>query len=206
MVSPFKNEPFTDFKDEANRAAFVEALDQRASRPSGRRTPPSSTASACAPPRRYTTEDPERPVAEDRHVPALRRGRRRPRGLAAAHAAFPAWADTPWAERAHLLFEAADAAAPRQAHLLGVDGVRGRQDLGRGRRRHRRGDRLLRVLRARDAALRAAACRVVQTGERERVLLRAARRRRRDPAVELPARDPRRHDHRGARHRQHRRA
>ena len=43
-------------------------------------------------------------------------------------------------------------------------------------------------------------------GEQNELRLPPARRRRRDPAVELPARDPGRHDDRRDRHRQHRRA
>ena len=42
--------------------------------------------------------------------------------------------------------------APAQDGIHGVAGLRSRQELGRGRRRHLRDDRLLRVLRARGAA------------------------------------------------------
>ena len=91
----------------------------------------------------------------------------------------------------------------RKHEFSAVDGLRGRQDLGRGRRRHRRGDRLPGVLRARDAALRAASSRSRRSGRGQRARLHPARRRRGHPAVELPARDPGRHDDRRGRHRQH---
>ena len=114
-----------------------------------------------------------------------------------AFQAFATWSRMPAAERAAYLVEAAKRHARAPHRVLGVDGARGRQELGRGRRRHRRGDRLLRVLRARDAALRRARSRCVQLpGEKDELDLHPARRRRRHPAVELPARDPGRHDRR----------
>ena len=68
---------------------------------------------------------------------------------------------------------------------------------GRGRRRRRRGDRLLRVLRPRDDPPgRAAASRRPRRDQRHRAP--AARRGRGHPALELPAGDPHRHDRRGA--------
>ena len=87
-----------------------------------------------------------------------RRGgrRRRPGG------ASPAGRRTPAAERAAVLLRAAAIMrrAPVRAGRLG--GLRVRQALARGRRRRRRGDRLLRVLRPRDdppgRAPRAATC------------------------------------------------
>ncbi len=78
---------------------------------------------------------------------------------------------------------------------------RSRQDAPRGRRRRRRSDRLPRVLRARDAASRHAAAHGRRPRRAKRLLLPAARRRAGDRPLELPARDPHRHDQRGARRR-----
>ena len=78
-----------------------------------------------------------------------------------------------------------------------VGGLRVRQALGRGRRRHRRGDRLLRVLRPRDhPAVRAPASRRPRRDQLHRAP--AARRGGDHPALELPAGDPDRHDRGGA--------
>ena len=70
---------------------------------------------------------------------------------------FATWSRVPAAERAAYLVEAAKRMRERRHEFSAWMVLRGRQELGRGRRRHRRGDRLLRVLRARDAALRRAA-------------------------------------------------
>ena len=84
---------------------------------------------------------------------------------------------------------------------------RGRQDVGRGRRRHRRGDRLLEFYAREMLRLRAAAAAHAHTRARTTsssyIPLGVGRR---DPAVELPARDPGRHDDGRARRRQHGRA
>jgi 1-pyrroline-5-carboxylate dehydrogenase len=106
MVSPFRNEPFTDFRDERNRAAFAEALDQvesslgrtYAAVVDGERVRADAT---------YSTEDPSDPSRKVGTFP-LCDASVADRAVLAADAAFPAWADTPWADRAHLLFETAD--------------------------------------------------------------------------------------------------
>ena len=117
--------------------------------------------------------------------------------------AFPAWRDTDPAEACRAISSRrrrGHAAAALRAGRLA--GLRVRQELARGRRRRGRGHRLLRVLRPRNAAPgRAAPRRRARRGQR--LLLRAARRRRRHRPVELPAGDPVRHDRGRPGHRQH---
>ena len=72
----------------------------------------------------------------------------------------------------------------------------------RGRRRRLRGHRLLRVLRPRGAAPRRAAASCSHRRARRTRCATGQGRRCRHRAVELPARDPHRHDHRRARRRQ----
>jgi hypothetical protein len=74
------------------------------------------------------------------------------------------------------LIEAATRMKERRAPLLGVDDARDRQELGRGRRRHRRSHRFHGVLRARDAALRRPAGADADAGGEGRHGLPAARR------------------------------
>ena len=100
------------------------------------------------------------------------------------------WSRAPAAERAAALLRAAGVLRERRPRADRARGARVRQAVGRGRRRRLRGDRLPRVLRARRDRARAPARRCCQMpGERNDDALRAARRRRRDRAVELPARD-----------------
>ena len=73
-------------------------------------------------------------------------------------------------------------------------GARVRQAVGRGRRRRVRGDRLPRVLRARARSSWSGARAAAGAGRAQHHALRAARRGRRDRAVELPAGDPDGHD------------
>ena len=79
-----------------------------------------------------------------------------------------------------------------------------RQGLVRGRRRDRRGDRLLRVLRPAGADALPVPAAHAPRHRGQLLLLHPAGRRRGDRAVELPARHPRRHDHGRRRERQHR--
>ena len=120
-----------------------------------------------------------------------------------AREAFPAWRDRLSAERAD------DPAPRRRPHggaplrSGGVDGLRERQALARGRRRRRRGDRL-------PALLRPQAERLLQPVPMDDVLgedndyFREPAASRRHRAVELPARDHHRHEQRRARDRQQR--
>ena len=94
--------------------------------------------------------------------------------------------------------------APAQDGIHGLAGLRSQQELGRGRRRHLRDHRLLRVLRARSSALRQGANAHPVARRARHAALHSARRRRRDSAVELPLRHHGRHDARLHRQRQHR--
>src|SRR5262245_36913539 len=106
MVAPFKNEPFTDFKDPKQRSAFEDALARvaaeagraHASVIDGERTKGDLVLETRNP------SDPDRVLSR---FPAATKEEAE-RAVLAADAAFPAWADTPWADRAHLLFETAD--------------------------------------------------------------------------------------------------
>ena len=70
--------------------------------------------------------------------------------IAAAERAFETWKKETPTRRADLLFRTAAILRERKHEFSAVDGARGGEELGRGRRRHGRGDRLLRVLRARE--------------------------------------------------------
>ena len=90
---------------------------------------------------------------------------------------------------------AADPArAPARAG--GAPGARVREAVARGRRRRVRGDRLPRVLRARGGRARRGPRARAGAGRAQHDALRAARRGGGDRALELPARDPLRHDRR----------
>ena len=93
----------------------------------------------------------------------------------------------------------------RKFEFMRVAGLRSRQELGRGRRRHRRDHRLLRVLRARSAALGQGANTDRAAARRARLsALHSAGRGRGDSAVEFPLRHHGRHDAGLDRLRQHR--
>ena len=107
MPKPFVNEPFTNFRDPANRDAFFDALahveDELGKRyPNvidGERLRGGDTT--------LRTTNPSDPTEVIGIFPEATADDAR-RAIEAADAAFPAWADTPFADRAHLLFEAAD--------------------------------------------------------------------------------------------------
>ena len=121
--------------------------------PSPSRSRPSSTATACAPSGhdRIGRPRPLGPRRRDlggvRRRPCRRRGRRGP-GPGRPLAVDPG----PRTRRRPVRRGRVDAGPTRRAGR--ARGVRGRQALGAGRRRRLRGDRLLRVLRPRDAAAR----------------------------------------------------
>ena len=106
MVAPFKNEPFTDFSRPENREAFEEALatvegelgKRHANVVDGERLRGGAIVET------HNPADPEEVVGRF----AMGSRDDAVRAVEAAHAAFPAWAATPWADRAHLLFETAD--------------------------------------------------------------------------------------------------
>ena len=84
--------------------------------------------------------------------------------------------------------------ARAQAGIHGLAGVRSLQELVRGRCRHLRDHRFLRVLRARGAALRESRAARAIAGRARHADLHSARRRRGDSAVELRLRHHGRHD------------
>ena len=106
-ITPFRNEPFTDFSQESNRQAFQEALQKIESRLpvvvrlwiDGEESDGAGT---------FNSVDPGQP---DRVVANSARGGREDavRAIAGAHKAFPAWAAKSAAERADILFRAARA-------------------------------------------------------------------------------------------------
>lgn len=121
MAKPFVNEPLTDFGRPEAREAFLEALarvDDELGRTyanviDGERLPGLPT---------LATHDPSDPeVVVGRFPEATVEDA--VRAVEAADAAFPAWSETPWADRAHLLFEMADRLR-REKHVFGAWMVR----------------------------------------------------------------------------------
>ncbi len=106
MVAPFKNEPFTDFTRPDAREAFEEALE-RVDGELGRTYTNVIDGERVSSANFVETHDPSDPsIVVGRFPLATAEDARR--AVEAADDAFPAWADTPWADRAHLLFELAD--------------------------------------------------------------------------------------------------
>jgi 1-pyrroline-5-carboxylate dehydrogenase len=107
VPKPFVNEPFTNFRDDGHRHAFLDALE-RVEDELGRRHPAvidgERIRSGAG---ERTTRNPSDPSEVIGIHPELTAADA-VRAVEAAHAAFPAWAATPWADRAHLLFETAD--------------------------------------------------------------------------------------------------
>ena len=198
----FANQPHADFARAENRDAYDSALAAMRGR-LGRRYPLRIGGRPVETARTTDSVDPSRP-AEVVGVVAAAGPAEAEAAVAAARAAFPAWRDTPPAERAALLFRAAELMRGELAKLAALEITRGRQAAPRGRRRRRRGDRLLGVLRARDAAPGHAQAYGRRARRAQLLLLSAARRRPRRGAVELPAGDPHRHEQRRAGRRQHR--
>ena len=127
------------------------------------------------------------------------------KAIAAAKAAFPAWARATTAgalrrPRPALRREILS----RKEELGRLLAARGRQDAARGHRRGRARRADLRVLRRRGAAPDRREGAVGAPRPRGRDFARAARRRRHDHAVEFPDRDPRLEDRAGALLRQRR--
>jgi 1-pyrroline-5-carboxylate dehydrogenase len=106
MTKPFVNEPFTDFTKPANRAAFEEALE-RVEAEIGREHPSVIDGERVRSRKTFEVHDPSDPETVLATFPVLGADDA-DRAVKAADAAFPAWAATPWEDRAHLLFELAD--------------------------------------------------------------------------------------------------
>ena len=126
--------------------------------------------------------------------------------LGAAERGARAWAATPapGARRGAAARGRVAARAPARGRRAGR--ARVREAVAGGRRRRLRGDRLPRVLRPRGARHRAGRPGAPGPRRAQRDALHAARRRRRDLALELPDRDPARDGHRRPRDRQRGRA
>ena len=201
MLPEFRNEPFTDFSVDANAKAFraaLAAVEKRLPIRGKNRIGGKDFGAS----KHFESRQPLRLPAGDRALPRGHRGRRgegRGRGDESLPGLEPDAARRAVGTRpAHRL----DPPAP-QARVLRHDGARGVQVLGRGRRRHGRGDRLLRVLRARDGAAGAPPAADALPRGVQRARAHPAGRGRRHPALELSARDPDRHDDRGPRRRKH---
>lgn len=106
MAAPFKNEPFTDFSRADARAAFDEALD-RVEEELGRTYTNVIDGERVSGEAFVETHDPSDPAVVIGRFPVATADEAR-RAVDAAYEAFPSWAETPWADRAHLLFELAD--------------------------------------------------------------------------------------------------
>ena len=131
------------------------------------------------------------------------RGRRRARRSRRPQRGFRDWGARPAAERAEALRAAAARLRERRLELAALQVRECAKPWPRGRRRRLRGDRLPRVLRARGASSSSAGRDAAPgPGRAQHDALRAARRRRRDRALELPAGDPLRDDRRRAGRRQ----
>ncbi len=121
MAKPFVNEPLTDFHRPEAREAFLDALarvDDELGRTyanviDGERLPGLPTLS---------THDPADPEIVIGRFPEAT-VEDAVRAVEAADAAFPAWSETPWADRAHLLFEMADRLR-REKHVFSAWMVR----------------------------------------------------------------------------------
>ena len=188
-LPPFRNEPPTDFARAENREAMRRALDEVRGqlgrhyplidrRRGGRHRARAARLARPEPQLARRGRDVAWPVPSTPSGRSPRPGRRIP-GLGGDAGPRPRRGPGPRG-RDH-------AAATVRAGRVG--GLRVRQALGRGRRRRRRGDRLLRVLRPRDDPPgRAPAPRRPRRDQFHRAP--AARRGRGHPPLELPAGDP----------------
>ena len=157
-LTPFKNEPFADFSDERNAQAknaqgFGEcriAIGTRVS-DSHRRRPLHH--------RRYERfPQPVEIRSGGRARPQRHEGAGRPGAGHGGLESLRVLAIQSYMEKPReLSFSGRSGHAPPQERIQRLDGLRGRQVVGRGRRRHRRGDRLHGVLRARGHTVRRAA-------------------------------------------------
>ena len=191
---PFRNEPLSDFSRRSARAAMRKGLE--ACKPylggwysliiGGRRLEPGSGStrstrptargwSAAAPGRCRSTPSRRSPRPRRRSPPGATRRRRSAPGCCSARPTSSAGGGSSW--RAWEVYETGKQWREADA-------------------RRRRGDRLLRVLRPRDAPPGRAPAARTSPARTNAYLLRAARRRRRHRAVELPAGHPLRHDDR----------
>ena len=150
-LSPFTNEPYTDFSQPENRQAMEQALAT-----SSRRVRPRIPAA-----HRRRAHHHRQPAQVGEPVESGRGGRASPQSHARSGAPrrrgrvrlLPGTgADTPADARIAMLLARGRDPAPPQNGVRRLAGLRGRQDLARSRGRRLRGHRFLRILRARDGA------------------------------------------------------
>ena len=108
------NEPFTDFRVPENAEAFEEAIE-RVEAELGRTHPNVIDGERLSASQTFETHNPSDPDEVIGRFP-LNGAAEADRAVAAADAAFPAWSETPWADRAHLLFELADRLRRERKH------------------------------------------------------------------------------------------
>ena len=148
---PFINEPFYDFRHEDNARkmrAAIERVRGQLGREydliiGGQRVKTTDKIKSLNPSRPSQIVGIHQKAGKEHVEPAMK----------AALKAFATWSRTPVEERASLLFRAADLLRAAQNGLHGLAGFRSQQELGRSRRRHLRGHRLLRVLCPRSSPL-----------------------------------------------------
>ena len=148
----FRNEPFTDFSKEENARAMREALAKVATE-LGREYPLVIGGE------RVETGDILESTNPAKKTEVVGRFHKATKELARraverANEAFQTWSRTLPQQRADLLFRVASLLRERKHDFSAWMIHEVAKTLARGRRRHGRGHRLLRVLRARDAALR----------------------------------------------------
>ena len=138
-MEPFRPEPFSDFSNPAVSAAFEQALAAVQAQ-LGKRYPMIIGGRRVDAAESIRSVNPSQP---DQVVGYAAKGglKEAEAAVEAALQAFPAWGSTPAEVRARVLFKAAGHHAAPPARAFGV-GVLSGQARRRGRRRHRRGDRL----------------------------------------------------------------
>jgi len=193
MSTEFKNEPLTDFSQPDNRKAQEEALKKVAAS-FGKTYPLIIGGKEVTTGKIFDSINPSRKEEVIGHFHGAT-AKEVQAAIQAGEEAFATWSRVPAAERADLLF-----AAVRAQRL---DDPGGGEELGRGRRRHRGGDRLPRLLRPGGDPLRRRPSPDAAAGGEEPAGVPASGRRRGDPAVELPPGDPRGHGDGGGGGREH---
>ena len=157
-LPPYAPTTYVDFTQPEHRAAFEAALAevQGAARPD---VPARHRRRAIdGEEKPFESTNPARPSEVIGRFASASRAQAE-RAVEVAHAAFETWSRVPAAERAAYLVEAARRMRERRHVFSAWMVLEVGKSLDRGRRRHRRGDRLPRVLRPRDAALRRSPCR-----------------------------------------------
>ena len=174
-LPPFKNEPYTDFSTAANRAAMEAAL-QKVRGELDREYPLLIAGERVTTGDLLVSRNPSRPAEiVGRHHKATRE--LATRAIETAYKNFAAYSQTAPEDRVRWLLRAAAILRERKFEFDAWLVVRSRQDLAGSRGRGRRSHRLLRILRAPDAALRRADAAGADAGRARRLGVPAAGRR-----------------------------